>query len=78
MFHLRSNLKRCGYDTNYSKCCEIRVESSSSRYMTGLHFHYKLKCLKNKLKVWNKSTFGHVSQIKDDLLPKVQEMDKKN
>lgn len=27
----------------------------------------KLKCLKNQLKEWNKTTFGIVSQIKDDL-----------
>lgn len=45
--------------------------------MGGTSSHQKLKCLKNHLKKWNTTTSGNVSQIKDDLLQKIQEMDNK-
>lgn len=41
----------------------------------GIRLHQKLKCLKEHLKEWTKSTFGNVSQIKEDLLQKFQEID---
>lgn len=40
-----------------------------------IRLHQKLKCLKEHLKEWTKSTFGNVSQIKEDLLQKFQEID---
>lgn len=43
----------------------------------ALPFHYKLKCLKFRLKHWNKTTFGNLSQIKQELLAKIEEIDRK-
>lgn len=43
----------------------------------GIRLHQKLKCLKERLKEWNKSTSGNISQIKEDLFRKIQEIDSK-
>lgn len=42
-----------------------------------IRLHQKLKCLKDRLKESNKSTFGNVSQIKENRLQKIQEIDSK-
>lgn len=43
----------------------------------GLRIQQKLKSLKDQLKIWNKTTFTNVSQIKDELLQKIQDLDDK-
>lgn len=52
-------------------------ETLPPRQWAWLRLQQDLKKLRNRLKIWNKITFGNVSQAKDDLLQKIEELDEK-
>lgn len=62
---------------SFQKQSEISVGSSSPRNMGRYLSLAQPQMHKNSLREWNKTVFGNVFQIKDDLLAKIQHLDKK-
>lgn len=63
-----SYLKTCGYYTNLLRMWSKRMGKPPPGTLGRIQLQQKLKTLKDYLKNWNKTTFGKVSQQKEDSL----------